>query len=1114
MILISISFFEISNSAFAVNVSVFNDVRNVTGKDCLVAEFDEEEFDTEEIDGEITANRTPDPCYESNYDENKQICEVGGFGATMEIFNNLDLTWNYGNQTCLAYVLTAGITMQSIFMAARYVCPMPDIFAKRSAELADDVKNGAAAAASATGATVSKEAAKQTSNVQKLGTKGTQSIGEKLNGAAKTPFQSFVTRGKNLIKRTSGPSSPWQTASMVIDPFMIIEMGIFAGQCAYLPNCCAAFGTTTAAYVTAVATLAGLYYNARTAYLNTEVCGEGYKIWKKGTDVDEKNKLGVWQKELGFYAKCLDNYFKDANHELRFSEVEATPKDHTAYNRLMKFKAHASQFGLNTDSQDSTNDCMVNSGSENLRNEQQNLSNVYYREYLYKGIEYTDSGPGECKNPSGWDSNFKKKTFGYSEENQKYYFRGSAEAPNYQCERFLIKGSQDKTGMEAFECCKKRSMGAICLERRITGKYKFCSMDDGECSINLGNLENPQAAPTKYDISEAESDPRFICAKSYNHCPFDHNLAGGTDYAQQYPKRPSIITNFCQYLRHCVKRVPYSRVIPTDPDGFFVASACNNLMGDSQFFYDEINLKYSPVRSRNFSAPIVQCIKESIENNFLQIAGDTKCTSSEFVYDPIKKKCVSVVDQNLYSTDYAYVKGDVRGITLFQKMQNQFKNIIKIVLVLSVVMFGYQIMFAVPEMHINKKTISVFLVKIGLVSFFALGNAWQGLFINQILNVSTELSNITFLPNAKKKDGCQFPKKNYQYVDKLRALELNDLEKYDILPPQYPPGKNYLRIWDTLDCKLVRAIGYGPNVDAANIAKMIFAGFITGGVGIVFFLASFALAFMLLSVIFRAIQITVMSLLAVILLVYISPITITCSLFERTKGIFENWYKQLLGYIFQPMILFAYLGLFITVIDSVFIGDASFKTSSGGKNFELPKPDCSGVENTSLFCIFNFPKFKNYTGLEFFDLAIPILVGLNPEKINTILKGAIIMFVMYSFMDKITFVAKKLVGGQELSADKAPNIAGVAKKAIRAVQKRALNATKRLAIQGGGLAAKGGRFALSKGKRGDITPDGDKKQDGDSSSAGNDAKGNDSKDDDSKGDDSKSGGDAPNGVGK
>lgn len=124
------------------------------------------------------------------------------------------------------------------------------------------------------------------------------------------------------------------------------------------------------------------------------------------------------------------------------------------------------------------------------------------------------------------------------------------------------------------------------------------------------------------------------------------------------------------------------------------------------------------------------------------------------------------------------------------------------------------------------------------------------------------------------------------------------------------------------------------------------------------------------------------------------------------------------------------------------------------------------------------------------------------------------MFVMYSFMDKITFVAKKLVGGQELSADKAPNIAGVAKKAIRAVQKRALNATKRLAIQGGGLAAKGGRFALSKGKRGDITPDGDKKQDGDSSSAGNDAKGNDSKDDDSKGDDSKSGGDAPNGVGK
>ena len=1060
--LISINLFQFSNNAFGVNASVNNDVRNVTGSECLTSEFDEEEFDTDEIDGEIQSKKLPSPCYESNYNESKQVCEVGGFPEAMQIYNNPDLTWNYGNQACLGYITSTGITLQAIFMAARYYCPMPGFFAQGSADLANDVKTAGQAGAQAA-TQVSKQAAREASNVSKLGTKGSKSIGEKLSGAAKTPIQSAMNKVKNLTKRTSGISSPWQSASMVIDPFMIAEIAYFGGSCYYVTSCCAAFGSTSSAYLTAVGILGGMYLNARTAYLNTEVCGEGYRTWRKSTATSEPNKLGVWQKEKGFYAKCLENFFGDANYDLSFSIIESPPKEHVAYDRLMKFKSNSATYSFSTSPSDSIFDCKV-TDSGTARNTQKTLTNIYYREHLFKGIEYTDSGPGECKNPS-WNESEKLKYLGYKDENQKYYFRGSAEAPNYACDRFLIKGISDEEGMKAFECCKKRSMGAICLERRVTGNYKFCSMDDGECSINLGNLQYPQAAPTKYDISESETDPRFICAKTYNHCPFDHNLAGGTDYAQQYPKRPSIITNFCQYLRNCVKRVPYSRIIPNDPDSFFIAGACNNLMGDSQFFYDEINLQYSPIRSRNFSAPIIQCVKESVENNFLQIAGETKCASTDFIYNPINKNCENLVDRSITNTNFLFVKGDVRGITLFQKLQNQFRNIIRIVLVLSVVMFGYSTLFAVPEAHINKKTIMVFLIKIGLVSFFALGNAWHGLFINQILNISSEISNITFSPDAKSKDGCEFPKKNYQYIDKLRNLETNNLTSYANLPPEYPPGKNYLRIWDTLDCKLVRAIGYGTNVDTANIAKMIFAGFLTGGIGIVFFLASFALAFMLLSIIFRAIQITLISLLAVVLLVYISPITITCSLFERTKGIFENWYKQLLGYILQPMILFAYLGLFITVIDSVFIGKAKFQTISAGKYFELPEPNCSGVEDSSLFCIFNFPKFKNYTGLEFFDLAIPVLVGLNPEKVNTIIRGAIILFVMYSFMDKVTFVAKKLVGGQELSADKAPDIASAAKKAMRAVQKRALNLTKRSAMQVGGLAAKGTKSALSKGKR-------------------------------------------------
>ncbi|MFM7557455.1 MAG: hypothetical protein ACKO46_02655 [Alphaproteobacteria bacterium] len=637
--------FEFASNANAVNVSVYNDVRKVTPKDCMSAEFDEEEFDTNEIEEQITGGKTPEPCYDSDYDKDKQVCKVGGFPAAMPIYDN-DLSWNYGNQACLAYILTMGVTLQTIFMTARYYCPMPWTFAKGSSDLADETKTALQAGSQAggatgtqTSATTSKQAVREASNVKKLST-----IGDKLSGAAKTPFQSAINKVKNLRKKTSGPSSPWASASAVIDPFLMIEIGIFGGLCyssaGTLMNCCIAAGTTTAAYLTAVGVLGGMYLNARTAYLNTEVCGEGYRVWNTSEDYTglDANKNGVWSKEDGFYKKCLENYFGDKGNEIKFSDLGAVPKEHKAYNRLMEFKNKSSEYGFNAD--DTSEACKVTTdGGKKIRLEKSNHTDTFYREYLYKGIEYIDSGPGECKNPD-WSNDDKIKYLGYNDGNQRYYFRGSAEAPNYECGRFLIKGTIDKEGMQAFECCKKRSMGAICLERRITGKYKFCSMDDGECSINLGDIKNPQAAPTKYDISEAESDPRFICAKTYNHCPFDHNLAGGTDYAQQYPKRPSIITNFCQYMRHCVKRVPYSRIVPSDPDSFFIANSCKDLMGDSQFFYDEINLKYSPIRSRNFSAPIMQCIKESIENNFLQIAGDTKCKNTEFIYNSFLEKYI------------------------------------------------------------------------------------------------------------------------------------------------------------------------------------------------------------------------------------------------------------------------------------------------------------------------------------------------------------------------------------------------------------------------------------------------------------------------------------------
>ena len=151
------------------------------------------------------------------------------------------------------------------------------------------------------------------------------------------------------------------------------------------------------------------------------------------------------------------------------------------------------------------------------------------------------------------------------------------------------------------------------------------------------------------------------------------------------------------------------------------------------------------------------------------------------------------------------------------------------------------------------------------------------------------------------------------------------------------------------------------------------------------------------------------------------------------------------------MILFAYVGLMLTVFDNMFIGTARFNAVLNDSSI-LPIVNCDSYtdngttynpSDTSIYCILNFGKYSNYTGLELFDLAMPVLTSLNPTKIRTLFQSAIIMFVFLQFFDKITTVAKKLVGGAELNSESAGAMLDQVKKITKGVQDRALNTVKR-----------------------------------------------------------------------
>ncbi len=766
-----------------------------------------------------------------------------------------------------------------------------------------------------------------------------------------------------------------------------------------MSQCCGAYASYVAAFAVGLAALAIIYASAKSTYEKARICGHDWNIWAKVDINGDLNPSGFWRngKYPGSYQSCIESIFIDNINSCSLPDVDGIS-------------------ALKVD-----------------------LRNKYYREYLYGGKEFSDEGKNACENPSSWGADKRISIFGYTNNNMRYYMRGSAKASNYACHRFALIDKSDPAVKEAYECCKRRSQNSICIENAradVPGLSLAGFSDYGSKFCEFG--ERCNVKDVWFETYSSRVKPNYICAKTYSVCPYDHQLGGGTEITvfkkDENGHETSDAENFCQVMKHCSKipTLPYIRI--SDLDGAFISSACRDLKGDTQNVYG-FDMGIIPIAGRGFSAPIVQCFKETMENIMMNRAGDTKCVNPD--ESPSNGVCKS---------GYFYKKdSSLRGDSFFIKIQDKLRAIIKMVLTLSIAFFGAMILLGGQE--IKRKDLLSYILKIGLVMYFALGDGWQFGFVDGVINSSDYLASIVMRLDdtgvEDKKDGCQFPRFNY--------ADENSATRYD--DPKYPPRREYLKIWDTLDCKLSRAIGFGPEVSVPNLVKMFLAGFFTGGLGIVFLIAAFIFAFFLLAIIMRAMHIFLMATIAIIIMMYVSPIVITLALFKRTKAVFDGWWKQLLGLVLQPVILFAYLGAYIAIFDKIIIGEATFN----GDGKSVPKTiDCNdpAAKDSSIYCIFRIADLKTYSGFEAIGIGIPLLTSMNSERLNTIIKSAFIMFIFSEFMNKIGALAKELVGGQlESKTASAFAIAGQAYEGARGIQKRGTRAIKKIAIRGGGGAA-------------------------------------------------------------
>jgi len=619
-----------------------------------------------------------------------------------------------------------------------------------------------------------------------------------------------------------------------------------------------------------------------------------------------------------------------------------------------------------------------------LRREERNLNmqDRIYREYHYQGKEYeTDRS---CDDPRAERKDYKDVS---SDDKQLYYMRGYDIAnyacdrflvPEDTDNDGDIDDTDKVEFTKAYDCCVKTSKEYICLtyndsvdkyinslERSseisedfaaissiginsisdAIGKNTiFCSLSEGSCWLKT----------VKYDIFKGKQYNE-ICAKTRTLCPYNHNVGGGTQKRDEYPT-PEVsdgdgslrtcsdgnlkkcctnsenralscygkVRNFCQYNKHCTLidgwvDYPVSLELPR-----YFDKACINFVGSSHNtegykaydgYYERVPDKY-----KVYTAPIVECITETFKNFLYHKAGHTKCRGG--LTPNAEGKCYTP-DATVYEEgqDLTGVTGEISPI---DKVQKSIRTFVKLVAGVAIMLYGLQIII-IGGGVLNSKTLILMLLKISIVLTFINSSSVYYKVFDFVYAASNKLSELTMKISFDDtlKHGDSFVKFDGCFFGNLEVTEMSGRITLDNNYRKYPANRRYISIFDTLDCKFARYMGYGPEASVGTIFVTIL-GAIISPFGLPLAFLTILLTVYMLSFVLQAAYIFIIASIALTFMLYILPLIIPTILFKKTESIFNGWLKNVIGFALQPMILFAYLTFAFTIIDKYAVGDALY----------------------------------------------------------------------------------------------------------------------------------------------------------------------------------------------
>ncbi len=451
----------------------------------------------------------------------------------------------------------------------------------------------------------------------------------------------------------------------------------------------------------------------------------------------------------------------------------------------------------------------------------------------------------------------------------------------------------------------------------------------------------------------------------------------------------------------------------------YVSEACYNQAGSK-------SLAPIPITSM-----IVQCIKESLDN---LVAG-------------IDSSGNSLKDKN------GHDKGSFLSVA-----QKRLKNTVTAVLVLALILFSIKAMSGGVR---SPQEMYMLIIKFALVIYFTTGSTMSH-YYGELTKLSNGLSEIVLKASSESKNICNYEAgRDYEYMRHGKKISYS-----------------YLAPWDRLDWRILFYLGapldgIGGKIGTGGIVTLaillgtapvlLVAGSIIGiifaGGQILVAIVCIFMAVLMMMVILWLCYVFILSLVALSVIVILSPLFIPMVLFQHTKGYFDGWVKELITYSLYPVILFAFLSFMFIACDKIYFKNLNFELDSLHESkqtqpsnskkkqwFKLKDGECDKNE-TTLACMMQNYSFKKSSILGLFDFTY---MEFGSSLIGELLKLCLVLFLFYHFLNILPNMAAELAGnhraalgsgstpgqmvGKALSAAKAA-AGGVGQAAAAAVKK-------------------------------------------------------------------------------